>query len=88
MRIVKHRLYLLALLLLIAGFIFSGCSKLNPVIPISGLSTLKVVIDNNYPPFSFLDEQGKLQGILIDRWKLWERKTGIKVEITGLDWAL
>ncbi|MDP3721067.1 MAG: transporter substrate-binding domain-containing protein, partial [Anaerolineaceae bacterium] len=25
---------------------------------------------------------------MIDRWKLWERKTGIKVEITGLDWAL
>ncbi|EKD89138.1 MAG: PAS/PAC sensor hybrid histidine kinase [uncultured bacterium] len=88
LRIIKHSLYLLVLMLVIAGFIISGCSQNQTIIPVSGLATLKVVIDNNYPPFSFLDEQGKLQGILIDRWKLWERKTGNKVDITGMDWAL
>ncbi|MGB9673614.1 MAG: transporter substrate-binding domain-containing protein [Anaerolineales bacterium] len=33
-------------------------------------------MDNNYPPFTFLDENGNPQGILIDRWRLWEQKTG------------
>jgi ABC-type amino acid transport substrate-binding protein len=28
-----------------------------------------------------------LQGILIDQWRLWEKKTGIKVEIQGMDWS-
>ncbi|MBA4384028.1 MAG: hypothetical protein C0410_04775 [Anaerolinea sp.] len=87
MRIIKRSLNLLGFILLVIGFIVTGCSDLKPIIPISGLSTIKVVIDNNYPPFSFLDEQGNLQGILIDRWKLWERKTGNKVEITGMDWS-
>lgn len=44
-------------------------------------------MDNNYPPYTFLDEKGQPQGILIDRWRLWEQKTGIKVEITTLDWG-
>ncbi|PKN97705.1 MAG: hypothetical protein CVU42_14815 [Chloroflexi bacterium HGW-Chloroflexi-4] len=87
LRIIKHSLYLLVLILVLTGVTLSGCSQSQPIIPNSGLTTLKVVIDNNYPPFSFVDEQGKLQGILIDRWKLWERKTGNRVEITGLDWS-
>jgi len=48
--------------------------------------TLSVVIDNNYPPYSFQDSDGSLQGISIDEWKLWEEKTGIHVNITGLSW--
>lgn len=49
--------------------------------------SIRVVMDNNYPPFTFMDNSGRLQGILIDRWALWEKKTGIKVELTGMDWA-
>lgn len=49
--------------------------------------TIKVVMDNNYPPYTFLDNKGNLQGILIDQWKLWEQKTGIRVEISGMDWG-
>jgi PAS domain S-box-containing protein len=48
---------------------------------------VRVVIDNNYPPYSFLDDKGGLQGILVDQWRLWEQKTGGKVEITGMDWS-
>ncbi|MDD2921851.1 MAG: transporter substrate-binding domain-containing protein [Anaerolineales bacterium] len=43
-------------------------------------------MDNNYPPYAFMDERGKLQGILVDQWKLWEERTGVKVEIVGLPW--
>ena len=40
--------------------------------------TIKVVMDNNYPPYVFLDGKGNLQGILIDQWRLWEQKTGVE----------
>ena len=50
------------------------------------VSTLRVVMDNHYPPYVFEDENGLLRGILIDQWRLWEVKTGVKVEITALPW--
>ncbi len=51
------------------------------------LKSIKVVMDNNYPPFVFLDDSGKLVGTLIDQWKLWEKKTGMKAMIHGTDWS-
>jgi ABC-type amino acid transport substrate-binding protein len=48
--------------------------------------TIRVVMDNAYAPYSFQSGQGKLQGILIDQWQAWEKKTGIKVEIHAMDW--
>ena len=41
---------------------------------------LRVIGDENYPPYLFLDANGKEDGFLVDLWKLWERKTGVKVE--------
>ncbi len=50
------------------------------------LKEITVVSDDNYPPFIFRDEKGHLQGILVDEWRLWEEKTGIKVDLRGMDW--
>jgi len=50
------------------------------------MKTISVVMDDNYPPYSFRDSQGNLQGITLDQWKLFEKKTGVKVNITGLTW--
>ncbi len=47
---------------------------------------IKVIIDNNYPPYSFINEKGELTGYSIDLWKKFEEKTGIKVIITAKDW--
>ncbi|MGD9948181.1 MAG: transporter substrate-binding domain-containing protein [Desulfobulbus sp.] len=47
---------------------------------------LRVVMDNNYPPYVFVNNGGEVQGILADQWRLWQEKTGIQVEITATDW--
>jgi PAS domain S-box-containing protein len=44
-------------------------------------------MDNNYPPFSFTDNAGVQQGILIDQWRLWGQKSGLKVEIHAMEWS-
>ncbi len=53
-----------------------------------GDKIITVVTDDNYPPYIFRDEQGSLTGLLIDEWRLWEKKTGIKVNVLGMDWGL
>ena len=52
-----------------------------------GRDLLRVVLDKAYPPYSFLSDQGEIQGILVDQWRAWEKTTGVKVEIHALDWA-
>jgi PAS domain S-box-containing protein len=49
--------------------------------------TIRVAMDNAYAPYAFESDDGTLQGILIDQWRAWERKTGIRVEIHGMDWG-
>jgi len=51
------------------------------------LQTITVVLDDNYPPYIFRNSNGNIQGILVDEWVLWERKTGIKVNLTAMDWG-
>ncbi len=48
---------------------------------------ISIVLDNDYPPYSFGDKDGKLQGILVDQWKLWETKTGRRAELHAMDWS-
>ncbi|HEY8857247.1 MAG TPA: EAL domain-containing protein [Rugosibacter sp.] len=50
-------------------------------------SPLRVVMDDNYPPYVMRTANGSVEGLLIDEWRLWEKKTGIKVDITATDWA-
>jgi len=58
--------------------------------PVSGAnntpSVIRVVTDYNYPPYTFLDSSGNMQGIAVDQWRLFEKKNGIHVTITGLPW--
>lgn len=65
-----------------AVYIFSW-----PVVAAASPQSIRVVMDNHYPPFAMRGADGELQGILVDQWRLWERKTGIKVEIQGMDWG-
>ncbi|MBL0206799.1 MAG: EAL domain-containing protein [Propionivibrio sp.] len=51
-----------------------------------GRSVLTVTIDDNYPPYVFRDSDGALKGYLVDLWKLWEGKTGVRVDLVATDW--
>ncbi|HPU29964.1 MAG TPA: transporter substrate-binding domain-containing protein, partial [Syntrophorhabdaceae bacterium] len=76
--------------MLIFLFIVTGClfAETAPAQASKDINKkIRVVIDNNYPPYVFLDSHGNLQGILIDQWRLWEKKTGVHVDIQGMDWG-
>lgn len=63
------------------------CAPLSGRAELPSPRTIKVVMDSNYPPFTFIDDSGTLQGILVDQWRLWEKKSGIHAELRGLDWS-
>jgi diguanylate cyclase (GGDEF)-like protein/PAS domain S-box-containing protein len=48
---------------------------------------LTVVMDDNYPPYSFRDDQGRLQGIRKEMWDAWSAHNGIEVRVVATDWA-
>ena len=50
-------------------------------------AAIVVVSDDNYPPYVFRDSTGALRGILPEQWALWEKKTGVKVDLRAMDWA-
>lgn len=67
--------------------LLGGCQSQTTLIPETDIQSITVVMDNNYPPYSFLDANGQLVGISIDQWKLWEKKTGVSVKIVGMSWS-
>lgn len=54
---------------------------------IAAPSSIRVVLDDNYPPYTFRDANGHTQGILKDLWALWSERTGIAVDFQAMDWA-
>jgi len=54
--------------------------------PISSNNSIKIVTDRDYPPFTYIDEKGKLVGISVEFWNMWSKKTGIKVELIPEEW--
>ncbi len=48
---------------------------------------LRVLLDDNYPPYVFRDRNGRLQGILPEQWAAWQQATGRPVELHAMDWA-
>ena len=70
----------------VAVFLFLSLFTLVPPLCKGESVPLRVVMDDNYPPFVFRSPDGRLQGILVDQWRLWEKKTGVPVEIRGMEW--
>ncbi len=87
----KHRSFvgiIAGLLILLISTPSNPCSSISFAGGFAVPKPLRVVVDNNYPPYTFYDETGKLQGILVDQWELWSKRTGRTVELTGMDWSL
>jgi PAS domain S-box-containing protein len=59
----------------------------NPVLAEVRQQTIRVVLDDNYPPYIFRNADGQLQGILKDMWALWQERTGIAVDFQPMDWS-
>ena len=72
--------------------LFMGLAVLAALVTGSSIAAdkngLTVVLDDNYPPYIFRDDQGILNGYLVDSWKLWEIKTGIPVKLLASDWVV
>ena len=87
----KHIIHVLVLIVLFT-WLYPGLCALTIGAKASSQTysiptSIKVVMDNNYPPYVFVDSKGNLEGILVDQWKLWEAKTGIKAQVTAMDWG-
>ena len=74
-------LAVLIALILSAGIVCTAFSE-------TAESPISVVMDDNYPPFIFKDEEGIAKGILVDEWRLWSERTGIPVTINAVDWSV
>ncbi|HNB42924.1 MAG TPA: response regulator [Burkholderiaceae bacterium] len=48
---------------------------------------LRVVTDENYPPYLFRNGDGQIEGYLVDYWQLWQRRSQVRVELIATDWA-
>ncbi|WP_313950627.1 EAL domain-containing protein [Accumulibacter sp.] len=66
----------------------AGASAGDLAEPKASRAVLTVVTDDNYPPYVFRDAGGQLIGYLVDTWRLWERRTGVRVDLRGSEWAM
>lgn len=73
--------HILVLVLVLLLFFFTSFS-------FSQTERLRVVLDWDYPPFTSIDENGRLVGISVDFWKRFEEKTGIQVALIPMEWSM
>jgi len=79
----KNRSWIMLVCLLLCLFPFSAHGNPGE----EHFKTITIVSDDNYPPYIFRNSNGNIQGILVDEWALWEKKTGIKVHLAAMDWS-
>ncbi len=47
---------------------------------------IRVVVDDNYPPYAFRDQDGQIRGIIPDQWKEWSKVTGREIRLMPMQW--
>ena len=78
----------IAAVVLVLGSVLAPLPARGADRPAGAPAAIRVVIDDNYPPYVFRDASGDLQGVVPDLWALWQRKTGVAVQLHGMDWGL
>src|SRR5690606_17206291 len=53
---------------------------------IQGNGAIKVGLEGTYPPFSFVDENGKLSGFEVDFAELLAKELGVKAKLQPTKW--
>jgi diguanylate cyclase (GGDEF)-like protein/PAS domain S-box-containing protein len=76
-------MYFRCLCAVFAGLAIAGTAHAQASAP----TPLRIVTDNNFPPYVFVDDSGKVVGYEVDLWKLWQEKTGRKIDFQAMDWA-
>jgi len=66
----------------IISFILFSCPLL-----VSANKPITVACCSDCVPFQFQDDQGRPAGMIIDLWRLWSKKTGIKIEFQTAIWS-
>src|SRR5665647_127824 len=82
----RSRMYYACCLLLLFATIPALSAAAERVNAEDAHATLKVVMDDNFPPYVFRDSNGAHTGYLVDIWKLWGGKTGVRVDLVATDW--
>jgi len=52
----------------------------------SPADTIHIAIAKNIPPYSFVDDQGEVKGLLIDYWQLWGQKVNKNIKFVAVNW--
>lgn len=47
----------------------------------------KIAISDDFVPYSFVDKNGNVRGLLVDYWRLWAKKNNHKIEFMPLSWS-
>jgi PAS domain S-box-containing protein len=82
-RFTAIRLFLLAIFLVVPCFQrLQGQTVASPP-----PARIVVAFDEDYPPYSFKDGEGRIQGIVPELWAAWSKITGVTVELRPLPWA-
>jgi len=49
--------------------------------------TLTIAVNKTTYPYQFIDEHGNASGLMVDLWRLWAKKQGVKIEFIPLIWS-
>ena len=65
----------------------SAPAPVAPASIVAASRVLRVVGSESYPPYFFRDEDGRPAGLVADEWALWEKKTGVHVDLQPINWS-
>jgi signal transduction histidine kinase len=78
---------LAAMALCLLGLLLGAPRAARGQAPPAPGTTLRVVLDDDYPPYIFRAPDGSLKGILVDQWALWEKRTGLHAQLDAMAWG-
>lgn len=82
----KKIAFLLALVMVVATFAFAGCSKADPKTDDAEKKVFTMGIDPEYPPFSYMGEDGEYTGFDVEICKAACEYLGWDFQVFGVNW--